>query len=370
MSNAHDTSRGGGSARPWVAASTAKLSELKAAKQEWSRRLLSSAPAAASGIRVFNAAVATKPDANVVGVGIGEKIVDGKGTGIHAIKFFVKVKYPDNQVPERARLPEQINGLPVDVEQVGVWRKFSSAVATPQRRRHRRPRPAPTPVMPDPKTKFRPAQPGCSIGFQDPANQFVMAGTFGAVVKDQEGIYILSNNHVLANEDQLPLGSPIFQPGLLDGGNADTDQIAELTRAVRLQAGQPNKVDCAIAKPTKASLVSKEILHIGPPHGVAEAQIDMNVHKFGRTTSYTVGRITSVDTDVTVQYDVGNLVFTSQIIIVGQTGDPFSDAGDSGSLILDRATNNAVGLLFAGSRASTIANQIGDVLSALNVTLA
>src|SRR5438105_4536619 len=164
MSNAHDMTRGGGgggggggNARPWVAASTVRLSDLKAAKQEWSRRLLSSTPAAASGIRVFNAAVATKPDSNVVGVGVGEKMVDGKGTGIHAVKFFVKVKYPDNQVPERARLPEQINGLPVDVEQVGVWRKFPSAVS-PQRRRHRRPRPAPTPVMPDPKTKFRPAQ--------------------------------------------------------------------------------------------------------------------------------------------------------------------------------------------------------------------
>ncbi len=95
----------------------------------------------------------------------------------------------------------------------------------------------------------------------------------------------------------------------------------------------------------------------------------MVVHKFGRTTSYRVGRVTSIDTDVTVQYETGNFTFGEQIIVVGLDGHPFSDAGDSGSLILERASNRATGLLFAGSRSHTIANHIGDVLQALNVTL-
>ena len=96
----------------------------------------------------------------------------------------------------------------------------------------------------------------------------------------------------------------------------------------------------------------------------------MVVHKFGRTTSYTVGWIKSINTDVTVSYETGNFTFQDQIIIVGAQGKSFSAAGDSGSLILERSTNKAVGLLFAGSTTHTIANHIDDVLAALKVTLA
>jgi hypothetical protein len=51
-------------------------------------------------------------------------------------------------------------------------------------------------------------------------------------------------------------------------------------------------------------------------------------------------------------------------------GQPFSDAGDSGALILERATGKAVGLLFAGSASHSAANHIDDVLAALHVQLA
>ena len=55
-----------------------------------------------------------------------------------------------------------------------------------------------------------------------------------------------------------------------------------------------------MAKVLANNLVSKNVLHIGAPAGVEAATIDMIVHKFGRTTSYTVGRVSSIDTDVTV----------------------------------------------------------------------
>ena len=224
--------------------------------------------------------------------------------------------------------------------------------------------------MPNPRTRMRPAHPGSSIGFQDPANQFVMAGTFGAVVKDASGTYILSNNHVLADENRLPAGAAIFQPGLLDGGNVATDQIAALTRFIMLDLSKSNSVDCAIARVTQNNIVSPAILHIGAPKGSADATLDMNVHKFGRTTGYTVGRVVSLDTDVTDGYETGDYTFASQIIVVGSHGQSFSDAGDSGSLILQRGTNKAVALLFAGSKTHTIANHIGDALTALKVKLA
>jgi hypothetical protein len=355
--------------RPLVKAATAAHSDLAAAKNKWSQRLLSPLRRP-EGIRSFNAAIGTAPDQNVVGVGIGEKVTDGKLTGVTAIKFFVNVKFPKSQLSGKsiAALPEHIDGLPVDVEQVGIFRRFARQPHAVRARK-----PAITtlaPTTPDSKTRFRPAQPGSSVGFEDPSKQFVMAGTFGALVKDASGIYILSNNHVLANEDRLSSGAPIFQPGLLDHGNAATDQIAQLSRAIKLDISTPNKVDCAIASLLDPSLANNDTLYIGPPAGTKPAQIDMVVHKFGRTTTYTVGRISSIDTDVAVNYDSGRLVFQNQVIVVGLDGSTFSDAGDSGSLIMERGTNAAVALLFAGSSTHTIANHIEDVLSSLGTTLA
>ena len=341
----------------FFAASAGHLSDLEGAKDKMSAEFLQAAPAAAFSAL---AAASPSPENNVVGVGIGEKISDGKNTGLMAVKFLVRVKYSPSEVSKKHLLPRMVNGLPTDVEQVGTFRRLAAAAA-----------PAPlTPPMPDPKARTRPARPGCSIGFKDPNNQFKMAGTFGAVVKNAQGIYVLSNNHVLADESQLPLGSPIFQPGLLDGGRPNTDRIAALTKFIPFSSTSMNKVDCAIAKAVTANMVSSSILFIGAPHGQAVAAIDMVVHKFGRTTSYRVGRVTSINTDVSVQYETGTFTFSRQIIIQGLNGQQFSAAGDSGSLILERATNKAVGLLFAGSSTHTIGNHIREVLAALNVTLA
>jgi hypothetical protein len=356
----------------FIESSVTKLSDLRAAKKTFAEKLIHTPraeaarrvqAALATPTRALTAAISPSPTENVVGVGIGEKLTDGKQTGTLAVKFLVRMKYAESDLETKSVLPKKIDGLPTDVEEVGTFRRLPAAGVARARHPHGGP-------MPNPRTKIRPAQPGCSIGFQDPNNQFVMAGTFGAVVKDNGGLYVLSNNHVLADENRLQIGAPIFQPGLLDGGNPATDQIAALTKFITLQAGQPNKVDCAIAKAIKQNLISKDILYIGAPQGIEDAAIDIAVHKFGRTTGYTVGQVTSIDTDVTVQYDIGNLTFTGQIIIVGAGGNPFSNAGDSGSLILQRGTNKAVGLLFAGSSSHTIANHIGDVLQALSVTLA
>ena len=344
----------------FLTASASHFTQLRAAKNELSKDLLRPA-AAAQSLMDLTAATSSKPKQNVVGVGIGEKITDGKATGIMAVKLLVRVKYTEHEIPATDLLPKSVNGLPVDVEQVGTFRRFPRGAAAPAK--------AVTAAMPNPRTRIRPAAPGSSIGFRDPNNQFVMAGTFGALVKKGSKLYVLSNNHVLADENQLPLGSPIFQPGLLDGGNPATDQIAKLTKFVTLTTTGTNKVDCAIAE-AKSNLVTNAILFIGAPNGKTDAQIDMIVHKFGRTTSYRVGRITSVDTDVNVGYDIGTVTFQNQIIIVGLNGHQFSNSGDSGSLILERSTQKAVGLLFAGSSTHTIANHISAVLQALSVTLA
>jgi hypothetical protein len=359
------------------ALSKSEVSDLSQAKTAMSARFLGGRVGVRGLTRAFRAEASAVKTHNVVGVGIDEKYVDGVPTGINAIKFLVRSKASLSTLSKKEKLPEFVDGIPTDVEEVGL--------IVPLAKKATAKAPAAATNMPNPQTKMRPAQPGCSVGFREPNDDFIMAGTFGAVVKDSQGnSYILSNNHVLAFEngveangitkrEALSPGAPIFQPGLLDNGNSATDQIATLTRWIDLRADRDdNLVDGAIARVANAGLLDRNILFIGAPTGTATAAKDMVVHKFGRTTSYRAGRVTSVLFDVTVPYEVGEVMFADQIAVRGLNGQRFSDSGDSGSAILERSTNKVVGLLFAGATNGTLTfgNHISDVLSQLQVQLA
>jgi hypothetical protein len=332
---------------------TAKITPaLLAAKAEAVSRFLGPGPE----LRVTPPlAASTRPEHNVVGVGIGPKVKGGRATTRRSIRFYVVRKVPSGSVPTEFALPREIRGVPTDVIETGRFVALGVPIA--QRR-------------------LRPAKGGCSVGFQFSGSMagYVMAGTFGALVEDPGGArFILSNNHVLANENALPIGSPIFQPGLLDHGNPASDEIARLTRFVRIQPlPATNSVDAAIARLDAPDLAVPTILpqvgRLASPAPVPAAE-GMKVHKHGRTTGYRRGHIVDVSADVTVGYDFGNARFIDQMLIVGDAGKAFSGAGDSGSLIVDRGTRRATGLLFAGSSSHTIANHIEPVLGALGVSL-
>ncbi|HKO91343.1 MAG TPA: hypothetical protein VJU61_09335, partial [Polyangiaceae bacterium] len=203
-------------------------SDLIAAKTMMSRRYLSKA--APSGITTFGLAMPLKAAQNVVGVGTGTKFSEGKETSTKCVRFYVREKIGLDALAAKDVLPTDIDGIPTDVIVTGRFRLFDTAA--------------------DNKKRRRPVRPGLSIGFKFPPPKagFVMAGTFGAVVTKDGKTFILSNNHVLAENGQIAIGAPIFQPGLLDGGNEATDQIASLTRFVPIKATGFNKVDCAIAE--------------------------------------------------------------------------------------------------------------------------
>jgi hypothetical protein len=92
----------------------------------------------------------------------------------------------------------------------------------------------------------------------------------------------------------------------------------------------------------------------------------MVVQKTGRTTGHTKGKITQMYATVRVGYPGGSALFEDQLIISPENnGQPFSQPGDSGSLVL--CGLNPVGLLFAGSDTITIVNPIHPILNRLGV---
>jgi len=309
--------------------------------------------------RLETFAATSAPQINVVGIGVGTKTTHGDSTGELSVRFYVERKLPPAAIHGDNRLPAEVDGVPTDVVETGRFRRLPTAAVLP----------AAAIIN---QQRLRPAQPGGSCGFRfPPGTNMVMAGTLGAIAADSNGQYILSNNHVLADEGNLPLGSPIFQPGLLDGGNPVTDGIARLTKFIPISPSAMNHVDCALARVDAPGLVSPVFLpNVGKLTSGAPVTptVGMKVIKTGRTTGATSGTITDIHVTVSVQYDVGICQFDEQVIVVGDRG-MFSAAGDSGSLIVQSEPKQPTALLFAGSSTHTIANRIDAVLAALGVAL-
>lgn len=225
-------------------------------------------------------------------------------------------------------------------------------------------------------------------------------GTLGALLQDSDGNkYILSNNHVLAQSDEANIGSMIVQPGLIDGNctpfgetSSSVRPVASLSAYVPLSSSTTN-VDAAIARINAGAVdANGSILQLGavgsngtlaaapPASGTGEAITSANVGsltvaKSGRTTGLTCSNVESIGTSVEVRYyrDCAETKFylkktyTNQILIGGNS---FSDAGDSGALLVDTSNAQPVGLFFAGGSDKKgngfgVANPIGDVLREL-----
>jgi hypothetical protein len=215
----------------------------------------------------------------------------------------------------------------------------------------------------------RPLRIGGSVGHLK-----VTAGTLGCFVSDggQDDL-ILSNNHVLANENHAAKGDSIVQPGKVDGGNGHRDRVARLEKFVRLKKTRPNLLDCATARLEDDLEYYFDWLEgLGPIAGIRQGPLDEDepVFKVGRTTGLTEGVISALEVDdLEVEYDDGDLRFDDQLEVAPAGNEPFSLGGDSGSLIVD-GDRKAVALLFAGNDAdATYANPIQSVLDVLGVAL-
>jgi hypothetical protein len=224
------------------------------------------------------------------------------------------------------------------------------------------------------QTRVRPLRPGLSV-----AHLGVTAGTIGGfvVAEGDERLQVLSNNHVLADSDRAGPGDVVVQPGPADGGESPSDRIGTVERVAPLLRDRPNVVDAATAV-LDDGIPADLAYPAGPLVGVAEAGLGQQVEKVGRTSGVTRGEVTAIELDgLTVQYPVGLVRFDDQIEVTGDGPGPFSAGGDSGSVVYDPGSNDAVGLLFAGSERGgpggqglTYCNPISVALNELDVRLA
>lgn len=355
--------------------------------------------------RLFQESLMAKP--NVVGVAVGLK----NSVGDPSVVVLVERKVPVAALSVGESIPKEVDGVKTDVVEVGYLRAYDSP-----RDRYR-------PEIPS----------GVSIGHYKItagtlgtivtdrttgeklilSNNHVLANSNNALVGDpilQPGAAdggqnpadivarlerFVTMRYVDDPDVPVPTPSPSPTPTPTPGGTGSCSAVnvvvsvvnaaaalvgshqrvtsTPMSVPVKTQAASvvdavaqtpSNEVDCAVAKPLDASKFTGEILGIGKVTGTKPAALGMSVRKSGRTTGYTTGTITLLNATVNVAYGNRTARFTGQIITT-----PMSQSGDSGSLLVDGASNVAVGLLFAGSDQSTIFNPIDSVLNALQINL-
>lgn len=303
----------------------------------------------------------------------------GTAVGLGGNNEVVLVVYLDEQNPAideiKRALPAQLRGVPVRPEVTEKFRSFArpgsggggGGGVSHQARQ--------TP----------PIQLGTSGGWRlDLANGYCCAGTLGALVQVNGDKYILSNYHVF-EMDTVPggngilaqTGDGVIHPGLIDVScNANSSAI--VGNLMKLGALPGANVDCSIARvaldANSSPMVRDDgaILEIGPLSSTTlGAALNLPVKKSGRTTALTRSRISGLNATINITYEnecaggtAFTKTFTGQIVIANSRRNVFLAGGDSGSLLVEDVVSNprSVGLLYAGSTTTAIANPIGEVL--------
>jgi hypothetical protein len=305
----------------------------------------------------------------VLGTAVG---LDDSG----AVALVVYVDHAGNATADVVRaLPPQLRGVAVKVHLTDKFRAFKG-----------RPGGGGSGGVSHTAKQTPPIQLGTSGGWRkDLANGYCCGGTLGSLISVNGVQYILSNYHVFESDTNpggngiiAQTGDPVIQPGLIDVGcNANNSQnVGTLVKVSSLPGAN---VDCSVAQVVPGMVrTDGAILEIGPISSqTVAASLSQLVKKSGRTTKLTRSHVSGLNATISVTYEnecAGGTAFTKTYtgqIVIANSGSSFLNSGDSGSLMVEDASTNprAVGLLYAGSSTSAIANPIGQVLQFLGTAL-
>ncbi|HEX3179936.1 MAG TPA: hypothetical protein VHR44_01545 [Beijerinckiaceae bacterium] len=195
-------------------------------------------------------------------VDFGYVYKNGKLTDQTGIRFHMNRKRRLADLPIDQRLPNTIDGVEVDVLEVGY-----------------------TPHQGGPRSPHDPLQPGISVG----TKKRLWTGTLGPIVRDLNAgqLCLLSNWHVLCGGADAAPGDEITQPGPMDMMGGRT--VGLLERWLRLN----EQYDAAVARltpgahailqlfgtqyaptVTKAPALGMRLMKSGAVSGITQARVD------------------------------------------------------------------------------------------------
>ncbi|MEI5525343.1 hypothetical protein WB388_32520 [Streptomyces brasiliscabiei] len=290
---------------------------------------------------------------NIVGVGIREKLRDGRPAGEPSVAVYVIKKQPVEEIDAEAVVPEKINGILTDVVESGEFVAFSA------------------------RTRHRPAPSGVSLGhFSGTTGTLGFAARPNGRNGDPGDVYIVGCNHVLACDNAAGMGDALLQPAAEDGGTPADDILGVLAGWEPLRFGwwfgwRRNQVDVAmVTVDTPAESVCPLAYGVGPIDRVVRpGDLGTNVFKVGRTSAITHGVVTDDEASAKLRHsNRRRALMVDQLIVESlDDGQPFSEEGDSGALVLEEGSQRPVGLVCGGTDEYAVVNRIEFVLDKLGV---
>lgn len=218
---------------------------------------------------------------NVVGIGLGPKVTDGRETGEQAVLVFVERKQAAADVEfliPRTVAPAGADPVPTDVQETG---------------------PNEVEVL---NQRVRPV-PG---GYQISADNMPGTGTLGVSIVWGGRYRSITNNHVIAKNGNEK--APVYQP---DKGNDNAiGTVDGMTPVVTYASGsQPNptynRQDLAWSY-TSRSVTSPDIHLIGRPSGIRAPQPGEQVQLIGKqTAAVQVATVIDVVTTLVINWAAG-----------------------------------------------------------------
>lgn len=192
------------------------------------------------------------------------------------------------------------------------------------------------------------------------------SGTFGLLAKRKgtPALLAVSNNHVFAACNHMPVGQPILSPSNMDGqpNQRAPGEICRHLEIIELRSGEPGLVppcefDVAVAEVRDDTKVSSwqgdaQDGYDTPKTAIDEIRAGIRVKKFGRTTGLTFGTMRAlIPGPYAISYVQDHfkarIWFRNVWTVRADAGQTFALGGDSGSLVVTEDEKHAVGLLFA-----------------------
>jgi hypothetical protein len=289
---------------------------------------------------------------DVRAVDYGFAYEDGKRTERPSVRFHMNRKRRLSQLTTDQKLPKTIEGIEVDVLEIGY-----------------------SPHAGSPRAAQAVLQPGLSVGNLKQRT----TGTLGALVRDlaTNDRCILSNWHVLCGGPEAAVGDGISQPGPMDLGSNPARTVANLERWLRLS----EQLDAALARLAPDVESTEQLFDTAiTPTATTAPLLGMPVIKSGAVSSVTHAVVDGISGSYRLDYTGfgDGPQWMSGFRLVPDPAAPataLSLEGDSGSLWVESATGRAVGLHFAGEDDQSplndyaLAHPIDDVFARLNIAL-
>jgi hypothetical protein len=265
----------------------------------------------------------------VTAVGIGEPATGGRiAEGERAVCVYVREKLPLRLLTRRERIPADIDGVRIDVDQ-RCYRPSNLPDAELRARR----------ILP-----ADPIRPGVQIGLDGHE-----PGTLGLIVRDRlDGrLCMLTAAHVLPGAG----GATVLQPGF----RSLPQPAGSLRRSMLDRRG-----DAAIAVFDRLRACDPRPLGAGVAiSGIRQVREGDVLEKSGATTGVTRGRV-KLRGDFNIDYPARGLLtmagFELRPLRDEGTAE-VSDAGDSGSVWYDPETGEAGGMTVAGDALGSLERQ-------------